>query len=166
MPFSPLAVANTFIERYGRECGGISHMKLQKLVFYTYGWWLAFNDEPLTTEGPQVWRYGPVFNSLYGALASFGMKPIESPRRAIPFQPTPIIPEERGEALDLIDWVWGQYGGYSAGQLSDMTHAPGTPWQQEAAAHDYRVPRNYPISDARIKTYFQNEAARLNGDAA
>lgn len=166
MPFAPLAIANTFIAEHGAECGGVSHMKLQKLVFYAYGWWLASHDEPLITEAPQVWQYGPVFNSLYSALAPFGLKPISEPLRAVPIGSPPIIPDGEQEVRELLDWVWQRYGGYSAGKLSDMTHAPGTPWQEEAAAHNYRVPRNYAIPVERTKAYFQSLAKRLNGDAA
>lgn len=162
MPFSPLAVANTFLANHGGERGGIDHMKLQKLVFYAYGWWLASHEQPLTNEGPQVWQYGPVFPSLYAALASFGMGGIAAPQRAVPIGRAPIIPDDEQEVLDLLEWVWGRYGGHSAGKLSDMTHADGTPWQEEAAAFNYRVPRNHPISDERIRTYFRALAERMN----
>lgn len=166
MPFSPLAVANTFLANHGGERGGIDHMKLQKLVYFAYGWWLASHEVPLTTEGPQVWQYGPVFRSLYGALAPFGMRGIDAPQRAVPFGRTPLIPSDEQEALDVVEWVWQRYGGYSAGKLSDMTHEVGTPWQEEAAAFNYRVPRNHQISDDRIKAHFQATAEKMNADAA
>lgn len=162
MPYAPLAIANTFLAEHGAESGGISHMKLQKLVFYAYGWWLASHDEPLTTEAPQVWKFGPVFNSLYSALAPFGMQPIEEPRRAVPIGAAPIVPDDEGEVRELLKWVWQRYGGHSASRLSDMTHAQGTPWQEEAAAHDYRVPRHHSIPEERTKAYFKSLAEKLN----
>ena len=165
MPFAPLAIANTFLAKHGGERGGIDHMKLQKLVFYAYGWWLASHEQPLATEGPQVWRYGPVFRSLYAALAPFGMRGINSPQRAVPIGGPPIIPDDQHEAHDLTDWVWQRYGLMSAGQLSDMTHAIGTPWQEEAAACDYRVPKGHPIPDARIKGYFERLVKELDGSS-
>lgn len=166
MPYAPLAIANTFLAEHGAESGGISHMKLQKLVFLAYGWWLAYHDQPLTTEAPQVWKFGPVFSSLYSALAPFGMQPIAEPRRAVPIGPAPLIPADQTSERDLIEWIWQRYGGYSAGKLSDMTHAPGTPWQEEAEAHDYRVPRGHDIPIDRTRAYFQTLAERLNGNAA
>ena len=166
MPYTPLAVANTFLAKHGKERGGIDHMKLQKLVFYAYGWWLASHDQPLVAEGPQVWRYGPVFKSLYAALASYGMRGIDTPQRAVPIGQPPIIPDDQQEVQDLLEWVWQRYGGSSAGRLSDMTHAPGTPWQEEAAAFNYRVPKGHPIPDARIRTYFQALAENLDANAA
>lgn len=136
-------------------------MKLQKLVFYAYGWWLAYHDAPLTNEAPEVWRYGPVFSSLYSALAPNGMEPITQPQRAVPIGSPPIVPADEEEVRSMLEWVWSRYGKYSAGRLSDLTHAEGTPWQQEAAAHNYRVPKHHPIPDERIKEYFQAAAKKL-----
>lgn len=164
MPFSPLAIANTFIAEHAAESGGISHMKLQKLVFYAYGWWLASHDDQLTTEPPEVWKFGPVFNSLYGELAPFGMQPIKAPRRSVPYNPAPQVPADACEVRDLLEWVWQKYGNYTAGQLSDMTHDAGTPWQEEAAKHQYRVPRNHPIPIDRTQAYFKALAQKMSGD--
>jgi uncharacterized phage-associated protein len=160
MAYSPLAIANTFVAKYGGS-DDLSHMKLQKLVFYAYGWWLAYHDEPLVAEGPEVWKFGPVFSSLYSALAQNGMSPIDEPKRAVPIGKAPIVPDDAEEAIDLIDWVWDRYGSCTAGQLSEMTHKPGTPWQVEAAARQYKVPRSHKIPDEIIKDYFKGLATKL-----
>jgi len=41
-PYSPIAIANNFVEQFGGVTG-IEHMKLQKLVYCSYGWMLALN---------------------------------------------------------------------------------------------------------------------------
>ena len=65
-------VANRFIERYSNS-GDRDHLKLQKLVYHSYGWWLALlpNEKSLTNVKPQVWKLGPVFRPIFGAFASF-----------------------------------------------------------------------------------------------
>lgn len=158
MQYSPLAVANTFISRHGAE-GSLDHMKLQKLVYYAYGWWLAYNEQPILDEAPQVWKFGPVFESLYNALRPFGGSTITSPV-APPNASAPIVSED--VPSQWIDWVWNRYGHLSGLQLSDMTHEIGTPWQIEAQARNYRVPKNYPIPESTTKRYFQGLAADLN----
>ncbi len=57
--YKPLAFANAFIAKAGAS--GVEHMKLQKLTYISYGWWLVYHEQPIMTEGPQVWKYGPVF---------------------------------------------------------------------------------------------------------
>ncbi|SMF68107.1 Panacea domain-containing protein [Allosphingosinicella indica] len=157
--YTPLALANTFVERYGSS-NTLDHMKLQKLAFYAYGWWLAYNPQPVLNEPPQVWRHGPVFSSLYGALRPFGSAPITKPVGG-PNRTPPTIPATDDVARSWVDWVWNRYGHLNALQLSDMTHEVGTPWQIEAAAREYRVPQHHPIPDATTRAYFKRLAANL-----
>jgi hypothetical protein len=65
-PYRPLALANEFIVMSASR--GAEHMKLQKLVYFAYGWWLTGHSDRITTEPPQVWKFGPVFESLYHEL--------------------------------------------------------------------------------------------------
>lgn len=69
-----LAIANTLIETHGKTAA-IEHMKLQKLVCYAWGWWLAsygLASPRLTVKDPAIWKHGPVFSSLYAVLKVFG----------------------------------------------------------------------------------------------
>ncbi len=159
---TPLALANTFIERHGRKVNGIQHMKLQKLCYYAHGWWLALQpepSEPFLTERPQVWKYGPVFNSLYNVLKPFGKRPIKEPKSDNPFVTPDVV--QNAEVIKLIDWIWNRYGQYTAETLSDMTHEEGTPWRNIAKENHYRVRRDLPIDNRRVKDYFNSEYKKL-----
>lgn len=159
MTYQPLAVANEFVARHAAETGGIEHMKLQKLTYYAHGWWLAYEADPLLTESPEVWKFGPVFGSLYRVLCPFGARPITEPQRANPFVDPPRVDDER--ALGLIDWIWNRYGGFSSLKLSDMTHEEGTPWRILAEQNGYNVPRHFAIPNDIIAQHFKEEAAKL-----
>lgn len=155
---SPLALANTFIERHAGSAG-ITHMKVQKLCYYAHGWWLAFENEPFLTERPQVWKFGPVFASLYAALAHHGSRPINRAEKARFDAAAPVVSDEK--YLELIDWIWGRYGQYTAMTLSDLTHAPGTPWRQVAERHGFQVPKHFELPDADVAAFFKAEAEAL-----
>jgi uncharacterized phage-associated protein len=159
MAYTPLALANTFVARHGTGAN-LDQMKLHKLDFYAYGWWLAYHPDRLLVEGPEVWRYGPVFSSLYSALRPYGGSAIESPVGGPNAHP-PMVPETDKHTIEWVDWVWGRYGHLSALQLSDMTHEIGSPWQLEAAAKNYRVPNHHKIPDSVIREYFKGLAANL-----
>lgn len=158
--YTPLAVANAFLKRHGQGAG-IDHMKLQKLVYYAYGWWLAYEPDPLLVEGPELWKHGPVFASLYATLAPKRSTRITEPQKSVPFSEPPIVPDDDARTNDLIDWIWGRYGQYGSFTLSDMTHAPGTPWQIEAERNSYRVSRHHKIPNQLIAECFKKEAAKL-----
>jgi uncharacterized phage-associated protein len=160
MAYTPLALANTFLKRHGDE-GGIEHMKLQKLCFYAYGWWLVDHDKPLLVEGPEVWKFGPVFSSLYSVLAMYGRQPISKPQK-MAFGNVKLIQSDDKDARNLVDMVWERYGERSSFDLSNETHKEGTPWQIEAAKHGYKVPMHHRIPDKLIRNYFVREAQKLS----
>jgi uncharacterized phage-associated protein len=157
--YRPLEVANTLIGMC--QPAGIEHMKLQKLLFYTYGWWLAFRDKPFMSEKPEVWRYGPVFSSVYWTFNHYGSRPIDATESDNPFSKnSPSIPTSDVDSMSFLDWIRKRYGGFSSLQLSDMTHQPGTPWQIVAAKHGYSVPKHLEIDDEITRSYFTTLAKR------
>lgn len=154
-------VANTFISRFGANADDLTHMKLQKLVFFADGWQVGFNGVPLIAgERPQVWRYGPVFRSLYNALTGYGNAPIQAPVVVNPFTRAVPIIEQNDTDNDsrLIDWIWNKYGRYSAMDLSRETHAIGTPWHTMAQRYNFAVPFNLEIPNEVLQPYFRGLA--------
>ena len=52
-----LQIADWFAGAIDREAGdSITHLKLQKLVYYAQAWFLALNDKPLFEEEMQAWH--------------------------------------------------------------------------------------------------------------
>jgi uncharacterized phage-associated protein len=145
IPYTPLAIANEFIARY-QPSVGIEHMKLQKLVYCANGWWLAFHaNQPLIDEAPEVWKFGPVFPSLYRVLKVYGRSPIKTVQSRSPFEAPDRVTESDADAFNLVDWTWRRYGHMTSFALSEMTHREGTAWQRAAAEHDFLVPEGLDI---------------------
>lgn len=155
-PYRPIAFANEFILKAAPA--GLEHMKIQKLVYLAHGWWLAFDDVPILSEDPQVWKHGPVFISLYNILSRFGRSHICNPQQDNPLLSPPRVDSDDEQALSLIEWIWRKYENDTAYDLSDFTHKKGSPWQQIAEEKNYLVPRHTVIPPDRIKRYFQSLA--------
>lgn len=156
--YRPLAFANEFIVK---DPAGVEHMKLQKLTYIAYGWWLSAYDEPILDEAPEVWAHGPVFPSLYHALKEFGRMPICNPQRELFNRPAPAILDEDEDTAGLLQWVWDRYGHMTAFELSDLTHEPGSPWAQVAQEFKFKVPRHTPIPDEIIRDHYKGLARAL-----
>lgn len=159
MKHSPIAVANTFVSRYG-SVEEITHMKLQKLVFFAHGWFLALKGSPLVNEQPQVWRYGPVFRSLYSRLTGRRNNRIESPVSAGPFNEFEKIPDTETDSIKLIDWIWDKYGHLTAEMLSNLTHEDGTPWHTMASKYNFSVPPYLDMENELVQEYFSKLAEK------
>lgn len=164
MAHRPLLIANEFLRLHGAD-GNIDHLKLQKLTYFAQGWWLAVMGSDLVTERPQVWRYGPVFQSLYSIFSPAGSNKITHPKRTLLFRagqmPT-LEGEDTKDERDLIEWIWGEYGNLTGAQLSDLTHKVGTPWWDIAVRENFQVPLNTVIPRDADWSYF-SEMARERG---
>lgn len=158
-PYSPLAFANEFILLAAPQ--GVEHMKLQKLVYISYGWWLSAHEEPILSEQPEVWKHGPVFPTLYTILRSHGSAQITSVQNALFNRPADRVDDADTEVLNLIEWVWGKYKHMSSFALSDLTHETGSPWQMTVEQYDYKVPVHTIIPVNTIREHYQKLARKL-----
>ena len=59
-----LVLANYILKHYGP----MSHLKLQKLLFYCDAYCLAFFDEELISDKFEAWVHGPVCRSVYNQM--------------------------------------------------------------------------------------------------
>ena len=153
-PFPMIRVANTFIERYAADAY-IDHLKVQKLCYYAYGWWLTFfgANPPLSNECPQVWKYGPILNELYHIYKGSKGDWIRKQRISL-YDPSDPIDRSEEDSSKMIDWIWKRYGLLSGIELSILSHGCDSPWYKEAKEHDFSVSYNHNISKEKIKAYF------------
>lgn len=65
----------------------VTHLKLQKLLYYIQGKYLAKNHTPLFIEQIEAWPYGPVVPDVYYAYVSNGALNLQSEGRPIDCEP-------------------------------------------------------------------------------
>lgn len=116
-------VANFFITATKRERENglsddlITHLKLQKLVYYAQGFSLAMNNEPLFDAPIEAWEHGPVCPILYQKYKSYVNQPIDSD---ITYQDAirPFVDKQ----LDVLRFVYKYFGFLSASMLRKLSH--------------------------------------------
>lgn len=112
-------VAKYFIHLADETDDGISNLKLQKLVYYAQGFYLALNNgKPLFEENIEAWAHGPVVPEIYHEYKKYGREAIDIEEKDVA-----LTPAEK-EHLDEVFEVFGQF---SAWKLRNMTHEE-TPW--------------------------------------
>ena len=97
----------------------ITHLVLQKLLYYGQGFHLALQGDPLFEEDIQAWKHGPVVPSIYQSYRGFRKHPIARPDLEASNVRESLAPEAR----EILDAVWALYGQIPAWQLSDLTHS-------------------------------------------
>src|SRR5438132_1543993 len=98
----------------------ITHLRLQKLLYYCQGWWLAMRDEPLFPDRIEAWSHGPVVANLYPVFADYGDSAIAAHEGC---DPATLNLDRR----KFVESIWIQYRKHSASELRRMTHQE-QPW--------------------------------------
>jgi uncharacterized phage-associated protein len=173
IPYPAIAVANELIV-LSRPDKLVTPLKLHKLIYFAHGWHLGFFGSPLVGEPFQAWRYGPVVPSLYRELRDYGDGSVRELIRD-PFfgfenvQEYPRCDDGDSSAKEVIKTVWDAYGGLPALKLSEMTHAPGTPWRKIYDRYGSAIPWNMIVATEDIKSHFAEVGSRCSrekvGDA-
>lgn len=117
----------------------ISNLKLQKLLYYAQGCFLALKDRPLFSDPIVAWQHGPVVESVYHYYKQYGAN-------GIVFDEDFDFSDFTQEEDDVLRDVYDVFGQYSAWKLRDMTHNE-TPWKQ--------TPQNDVIPQSLIKDFFK-----------
>lgn len=58
--------------RRAEEKESVTNLKLQKILYYVQGYFLAKFDRPLFPDEIQAWKFGPVVPSVYYEFSSYG----------------------------------------------------------------------------------------------
>lgn len=141
---TPMAVATWFINRTDRAAGeAITHLKVQKLVYYADAWFLANYDRALINEDFEAWAHGPVVRSLYEKYRDCGYSALEPERpRAIPV-----------EVEAVLDAVHSEYGQFSAKRLESLTHHE-DPWRLTRGKLAPEAKCTLPIDKLLIRNFY------------
>lgn len=119
----------------------ISNLKLQKLLYYAQGSFLAVTGDPLFNDDIVAWQHGPVVESIYHQYKSNGAN-------GIIFDEDFDFSVFSKEENELLTEVYDTFGQYSAWKLRNMTHSE-SPWLE--------TPQNGIIPKEKIKEYFKQE---------
>lgn len=148
MDFSVHQVADYFILKVDRKAGdNITHLKLQKLLYYAQAWHLAMFGEHLYHNPLEAWRHGPVCREIYERFRQLSWHPIST--NLIISAPAELPEQTR----DFLDEVWEVYGQFSATKLEEMTHEE-APW---LAARQHAFPHhasNSRIEESSMQLYY------------
>jgi uncharacterized phage-associated protein len=139
------AVANFFLSRAREEGMEITHLKLQKLVYYAYAWWAGNFDSYLFGDEIEAWPHGPVVRELYVEFHDAGRLPIKRLAQDYDYiSHEGSIPKVSEEAAENLEGIWQGYKKLSGIQLSNMTHMEGEPWSEVGKAQDLSLKPRIP----------------------
>lgn len=136
-----LNLAKYILFRMAEKGKSISHLKLQKLLYYVQAWHLVYADEPLFEDDFEAWLHGPVVRKVWNYY-----KPYSIMLDTLPVDEEDIdITEDQRE---LIDDVLDEYGDKSGYYLECLTHSE-RPWKEARQQGENTI-----IQKEKIKKYY------------
>lgn len=150
-----MTLANYVLKRAeGKE--PVTNLKLQKILYYVQGYFLARFDRPLFPDEIQAWKFGPVVPSVYYEFSSYGPDELKETEDTSSTMESSCTLEE----IALINCVIDQKLVLKASELVDDTHKE-APWLN-ATSGGHVIRPNTVISIDSMKEYFKTQGDKLN----
>lgn len=147
MTHSVLSIADEILRIAKSKGHSLKPLKLMKLTYISFGWYLANRGTPLFSEDIEAWKYGPVIPDLYHATKKYGRSEIPSDLIS-----SENIATDRG-TREFLEAVYSKYGEKSGIYLSNLTHKSGTPWHKVFRPNTF----NINIPNNLIESHYKNE---------
>ena len=140
--YTAVDIAKRFLELAQQEGIALSNMKLQKLVFFSQVVAMKMFRHPIHSNASLAWDFGPVVKELYDLVHQFSTKErkmfsLNESDFAEAFKNAARI--DASDVLGITKAVWNRFKNWTAFQLSDLTHRPGSPWATVYARSQYAV---------------------------
>jgi uncharacterized phage-associated protein len=124
-------IIDYFIYKSNQSWDQLTHLKLQKLIYYTQAWFLANCKKSLFKEDFQAWVHWPVLKSVYMTYRNY--KPWNAINSDINeselFEKIILISNNLWEnILEYLDFIAQDYLWYTGFMLENMTHQE-NPWR-------------------------------------
>ena len=106
-------IVNWFLSQATEE-NYITHLALQKLLYFSQGWNYVFNNRSMFQDDCEAWVHGAVYRSIYDTFKKFKYKPLPVIDKEIK------IPQDE---LDVLEYVKKYYFEiYNAKSLEKICH--------------------------------------------
>lgn len=156
-PYTASDIANWFLGAIDRDAGdAITHLKLQKLIYYAQAWSLALPKRgyPLFDEDLQAWAHGPVAESVFRDHKGNSWDALPAPDKV-----PEIAPDDEAHLQEILS----VFGEFSAKQLERMTHNE-DPWLVTRGDLPPEARSNAPIDKGLMAAFYRDLYERAENE--
>ena len=150
------ALANYVLDYAESSVRPLTHLDLQKIIFFCHAWHLVKRGLPLVKEEFEAWQYGPVLQYLYREFRSAGDKPVRNRAKMLDRKNGTMITAFSDldvETKAIVDEAIQFYGRLPTRKLVEISHAEGGPWYQ-VWNFEGKVNPGMRISHDSIKSFY------------
>lgn len=146
------SVINWFLAQSSEELA-ITHLALEKLIYFVQSWSVALNGEWMFEDDCQAWAHGAVYPEVYEVFKGFGYRPLPKVNSEI------ILNDNDIEILNIVKTYY--YDIYNARTLERICHLE-EPYKEARKGYlDGQVCQEI-INKEQIKNYYRMVAQKYN----
>jgi uncharacterized phage-associated protein len=151
-------IANHILQVAWHDGVEMTQLQVNKIVYFLHGHHIKEYGQPMVNSEFQAWARGPVHTALRTAFKEYGTEPITEPAKK--FDPVARVfsdfpPIDDVDVLKTIERNLGAYLELGEEQLTEITHAKGTPWEKTVSAANEVVNIGMTIYDSLIASEFE-----------
>lgn len=168
MAYTAKAVANFFL-RKAKELGkNLTHLQIQKMVYFAHAVYFKNNHKPLIVDPVFAWKHGPVIQSLYDSFKHFGNSPITDFATELQMEDSgkiksiiPMVDLNDTSVCNFLDVAYNELHKLPGWRLRCVSHAKNGAWYKTVSSKGInpedesslqKIPRNLVILDQDIET--------------
>lgn len=160
-PYDPRSIANTLLDAAWRYEIPVTHLSLQKTIYFLHAQFLRDTGTPLCRGYFEAWKHGPVHPQIWSAFKSVGRSPIRHhaysldissglTRKVDEISDTKVLLFLATRGLELLT--------IPAPRLVGMSHLPGGAWDKVTRISGGQREYGARISDELI---LKSQSARI-----
>lgn len=146
------SVINWFLSQSSEELP-ITHLALEKLLYFVQSWSVALNKEWMFEDDCQAWVHGAVYPQVYELFKYFGYQPLPKVNSEV------ILSNNDIKILNLVKTYY--YDVYNAKTLETICHIE-EPYKEARKGYLAKQVCQEIINKEKIKSYYSTVAQRYN----
>jgi len=149
--YKAIEIADWFVAKAASSGDLITHLKVQKLLYYAEAWCQVILEKDLFEEQIQAWAHGPVVPEVWQKFRSNGWNPL-------PVPPKDALDVVQEPVRQVLLEVFETYGDLPAKTLEDMTHGD-EPWIEARGSLEPEARCDVVMPKAQLRAFFEAKYA-------
>ena len=141
--YDALTISNFFITRSREDNTKITPYKIEFLVYFSHGWFMAVDGRLLINEEVKAWRHGPVIESIHKCF-----KDHKNFDKNIHDGYSDFI---KPSVIEFLEGIWSYYGHLNEVEMLSLCLERDTPWDVTYE----RSSKELVISNELIKRHYK-----------
>ncbi|MFG5858486.1 DUF4065 domain-containing protein [Dysgonomonas sp. Shenzhen-Wh21] len=142
-----------------KNYGPMSHLKLQKLLFYCDAYHMAYFGEELVTDEFEAWAHGPVSRTIYNSLKDKSILYSDLSYSDKGINPDDEIKKLTSDQQIMLKEILGELSSWTGPQLEASTHRE-YPWIEARKGYGEGAKCSVSISKKTTLEFYKRE---ING---